>query len=72
MDGKLLMRAPGGAGLVARANLTLLLRPGEEPRLVFLPGLISDLIPGADAGSVRVCLGGNVVGEIPVCWENSK
>lgn len=72
VDGKLLMRAPGGAGLVARANLTLLLRPGEEPRLVFLPGLISDLIPGADAGSVRVCLGGNVVGEIPVCWENSK
>ena len=68
--GQRLMTAPGGSGLIARTDLELLLRPGESPRLVFLPGLISDLIPGADAGTVRVCLNGSTVGEIPVCWEN--
>ena len=70
--GERLMTAPGGRGLIAGAELKLLLRPGEEVRLVFRPGLISELIPGADAGTVRVCLNGGVVGEIPVSWEKSN
>lgn len=70
--GQRLMTAPGGSPLVARADLTLRLRPGEEPRLVYLPGLASDLLPGADAGTVKVYLNTRQVAELPVAWETRK
>ena len=62
-----LMTAPGGAPLIAAADLTLRLRSGEEPRLVYGPGLSSELTGGA-AGTVRVYLNGKLVSELPVTW----
>ena len=62
-----LMTAPGGAPLIAAADLTLRLRSGEEPRLVYVPGLSSELTGGA-AGTVRVYLNGKLVSELPVTW----
>ena len=67
-----LMMAPGGAALIAQADLTLCLRPDEEPRLVLLPGLASDLLPGADAGTVKVYLNGKCVAEVPVSWPPAR
>ena len=66
--GEPLLCAPGGAPLIARADLELALAPGEEPRLVFVPGFASELLAGAEAGSVRVLLNGKAVAEIPVSW----
>lgn len=60
--------APGSRSLIARADLSLYLLPEESLRLEHVPGLCSDLLPGADAGTVRVYLGGSLVGEIPVVW----
>lgn len=56
-----LLRAPDGTPLLARAGLELALAPGEEPRLVCVPGLSY-----ADPGAVRVLLNGKAVAEIPV------
>lgn len=70
--GRPLMTAPGGSPLLAQAELTLRLRPGEEPRLVFQPGFSSDLLPGADAGTVRVYLHGKQIAEIPVTWADAQ
>ena len=56
-----LLRAPDGTPLLARAGLELALAPGEEPRLVYVPGLSY-----ADPGTVRVLLNGKAVAEIPV------
>ena len=66
-----LLRAPGGGTLIAQAGLELALAPGEEPRLVFVPGLASDLLPGAEAGAVRVLLNGKAVAEIPAAWGDN-
>ncbi|MBQ1678224.1 MAG: D-alanyl-D-alanine carboxypeptidase [Oscillospiraceae bacterium] len=66
--GKPLTRAPDGTPLIARADLTLSLASGEEPRLVFVPGFASGLLSGAEAGTVRVFLNGKAVAEIPVAW----
>ena len=66
--GEPLMTAPGGGVLMAQADLTLRLRPGEEPRLVYVPGLASDLLSGADAGTVKVYLNGKQAAEVPVTW----
>ena len=63
-----LCTAPGGTPLIAQADLTLRLAPGEEPRLVFCPGLSSDLLSGKEAGTVKVYLNGRLIGEIPVSW----
>lgn len=68
VKGEPLLTAPGGTPLVAAADLTLHLAPGEEPRLVFCPGLSSDLLSGAAAGTVKVFLNGKPVGEVPVVW----
>ena len=62
-----LMTAPGGTPLLAGADLTLQLRPGEEPRLVFVPGPGSELT-GGEAGTVKVLLHGRSVAELPVLW----
>ena len=70
--GKRLMTAPGGSPLIAKADLSLRLRPGEEPRLVYLPGLASDLLPGAEAGTVKVYLNGRQVAEVPVVWDSTR
>lgn len=59
--GRPIMRAPGGEALIAQSDLTLGLRPGERPRLVYVPGLAY-----ADAGTVRVFLNGKLAAEIPV------
>ena len=56
-----LLRAPGGGTLIAQAGLELALAPGEEPRLVYIPGLSY-----TDPGTVRVLLNGKAVAEIPV------
>ncbi len=69
--GKPLLLAPGGRVLIAQADLTLFLRPGEEPRLVFVPGFASELLSGAEAGTVRVYLNGKTVAEIPVAWDET-
>ena len=66
--GKALMLSPGGRLLIAQADLTLALAPGEAPRLVFVPGFASELLAGAEAGSVRVLLNGKTVAVIPVAW----
>lgn len=66
--GRPLTRSPGGTPLIAQADLSLTLAPGEEPRLVFVPGFASELLSGAEAGSVRVLLNGKAVAEIPVAW----
>ena len=50
-----------GMRLIAQADLTLPLAPGEEPRLVYVPGF-------PDAGSVKVYLNGKQIAEIPVSW----
>ena len=68
VKGEPLLTAPGGTPLLADADLTLRLAPGEEPRLVFCPGLSSDLLSGAAAGTVKVFLNGKTVGEVPVVW----
>lgn len=70
--GEALCVAPGGTPLVAGADLTLRLAPGEEPRLVFCPGLSSELLSGREAGTVRVLLNGKTVAEIPVSWGESS
>lgn len=62
-----LMTAPGGVPLLAREDLSLRLRPGEEPRLLWVPGLASELCSD-DAGLVRVLLNGRQIAEIPVRW----
>ena len=59
-----LMLAPGGDPLIAKADLTLALRPGETPRLVYAPGLAY-----LDPGVVRVLLNGRQIAEIPVSWN---
>ena len=69
--GQTLMTAPGGGRLIAGAELTLSLRREEEPELVFVPGFSSDLIPGAEAGEVRVLLHGREIARIPVTWASS-
>lgn len=69
--GKPLMLSSGGTPLIAQAELTLSLRPGEEPRLVFVPGFTSELLSGAEAGTVRAFLNGKVVAEIPVSWGSN-
>ena len=51
----------GNATLLAKADLTLALAPGEEPRLVYLPGF-------PDAGVVKVYLNGKQIAEVPVTW----
>ncbi len=71
VKGETLLTAPMGAPLVAQADLTLRLAPDEEPRLVFCPGLSSDLLSGAAAGTVKVFLNGKPVGEIPVVWGSN-
>jgi D-alanyl-D-alanine carboxypeptidase/D-alanyl-D-alanine carboxypeptidase (penicillin-binding protein 5/6) len=58
--GKPLLRACG-MRLIAQADLTLPLAPGEEPRLVYVPGF-------PEAGSVKVYLNGKQIAEIPVSW----
>lgn len=70
-QGQPLLLAPGGVSLIAEADLDLLLAPGEEPRLVYLPGLASDLLTGSSAGTVKVYLNGCLAAEIPVCWGSS-
>lgn len=72
LRGEPLLTAPGGATLVAQADLSLRLAPGEEPRLVFCPGLSSDLLTGTEAGTVKVYLNGRLIGEIPVSWGESN
>ena len=69
--GEALLTAPGGTPLLADADLTLCLAPGETPRLVYCPGLSSELLSGTAAGSVRVLLNGKTVAEIPVVWGNN-
>ncbi len=69
--GEVLTTTPLGAPLLADADLTLRLAPGEEPRLVYCPGLASDLLSGAAAGTVKVYLNGGQVAEIPVVWGNN-
>ena len=59
-----LMLAPGGQTLIARCDLDLALRPGEQPRLVYVPGLRFD-----DPGLVRVLLNGKEIADIPVGWK---
>ncbi len=59
---------PSGRTLVARTDLTLYLLPEESLRFEHVPGLSSDLLPGADAGAVCVYRGGCLVGRIPVTW----
>ncbi|MBR6376549.1 MAG: D-alanyl-D-alanine carboxypeptidase [Oscillospiraceae bacterium] len=61
--GRPIMKAPGGEVLIAQEDLTLGLRPGEQPRLVYVPGLTF-----SDAGFVRVFLNGKLAAEIPVAW----
>lgn len=56
-----LLRAPDGTLLLARVGLELALAPGEEPRLVYVPGLSY-----ADPGFVRVLLNGKQIAGIPV------
>ena len=68
--GRPLMKAPGGAVLLAGCDLRLALRPGETPRLVYLPGLASSLT-GADAGTVKVYLNGKCVAELPAAWPEN-
>ena len=70
--GEPLLTAPGGTPLIAQADLSLCLAPGEEPRLVFCPGLSSDLLSGTEAGTVKVLLNGKTVAEIPVSWGESS
>ncbi len=72
VSGEPVLRAPGGGLLIAGADLSLRLRPGEEPRLVFVPGFASELIPGAEAGTLRVYLNGKRVGELPVVWGDQQ
>lgn len=72
VKGEPLLTAPGGSPLIADADLTLRLAPGEAPRLVYCPGLSSDLLSGAAAGTVRVYLNGKPVAEIPVVWGESS
>ena len=72
VQGQVLCKAPGGMPLLAAEDLTLALAPGETPRLVFCPGLYSDLLSGEAAGTVRVYLNGKQVGEIPVVWGNGS
>lgn len=72
VPGERLMTAPGGGALIAGAELRLRLRPGETPRLVFVPGFASELIPGAEAGSVRVYLNGKRAGEVAVTWGDNN
>ena len=57
-----------GSVLVAGGDLTLWLRPEEQPRLKFLPGLASDLLPGQAAGELRVYLNGEEAGRVPLRW----
>ena len=59
--GQPLMTAPGGDILYARADLSLGLRPGEQPRLIYVPGLSY-----TDPGLVRVLLHGKQIAGIPV------
>ena len=66
--GEPLCTAPGGTPLLADADLTLNLAPDETPRLVFCPGLSSDLLSGEAAGTVKVFLNGKSVAELPVIW----
>ena len=54
--------------LLADADLTLRLAPGETPRLVYCPGLSSELLSGTAAGTVKVLLNGKTLAEIPVVW----
>ena len=61
--GQPLMTAPGGEILYAREDLSLGLRPGEEPRLIYVPGLSY-----TDPGLVRVLLNGKQIAGIPVSW----
>ena len=58
----------GDLTLIARADLTLPLAAGEEPRLVWIPGLASELT-SSDAGTVKVFLNSRCVAEVPVRWE---
>ncbi|MBO4418884.1 MAG: D-alanyl-D-alanine carboxypeptidase [Oscillospiraceae bacterium] len=72
VKGETLLTAPGGTPLAAGTDLTLRLAPREEPRLVFCPGLCSDLLSGEAAGTVRIYLNGRQVAEIPVIWGESN
>lgn len=72
VKGELLTTTPLGAPLLADADLTLSLALGEEPRLVFCPGLSSNLLSGAAAGTVKVFLNGKPVGEVPVVWGENN
>ena len=72
VKGETLLTAPLGAPLIAQADLSLRLAPGEEPRLGVCPGWSSDLLSGAAAGTVRIYLNGRQVAEIPVIWGESN
>ena len=67
VKGQAILRAPGGGALIAGADLTLRLRPDETPRLVYVPGLASELT-SSHAGTVKVYLNGKQVAEVPVSW----
>ncbi len=62
--GEPLMRS-GNTDLIARADLTLLLAPEAEPRLVYAPGF-------PDAGSVKIYLNGRLLAEVPVSWGTNR
>ncbi len=60
VKGQPIMRV-GDLTLIAQADLTLSLAPGEEPRLVYVPDF-------PHAGTVKVYLNGKCVAEVPVSW----
>ncbi len=64
--------APDSRPLIAAASLTVPLRPEEEVRLEFIPGLAPSVCTGREAGVVRVWLETRLLAEVPVVWGSDK